>query len=357
MSVKGNRYTGTVQVLENASCLAFSFSAEDDKDLNKGKGYIVPVYNDKNMPVKDYYLSAADIKNGYGQYLLGLSPEPAEALQLMEEGIKQYPDLKLNSRFLIPYLGTLGKVKKAAAAPAIATALAAFEGQQKLTENDYVMLSQWYGSNKEKAKADSFFTLMKTAFPAGEWQKALAAKAVISAAGADKKAAAYKEFVAKYPPTEKDKLQYRALESQIANAYSAEQNFTAYNEWNSKLDKATIALNNNNLAWSMAEQDKDIESAKKMAHDATMYAEAEMKSPSGKIPEGMTSKQWEAERKNSYAMYGDTYAFILYKLGDYKTAFPISKDAATINKFNDAEYNERYAMLAEKVLPATEATP
>ncbi|MEJ7589792.1 MAG: TlpA disulfide reductase family protein, partial [Ferruginibacter sp.] len=34
--------------------------------------------------------------------------------------------------------------------------------------------------------------------------------------------------------------------------------------------------------------------------------------------------------------------------------FPFAKEAATINKLKDAEYNERYAMLAEKVLPASE---
>ena len=54
-------------------------------------------------------------------------------------------------------------------------------------------------------------------------------------------------------------------------------------------------------------------------------------------------------------MFGDTYAFILYKLGDYKTAYPIAKEAATINKLKDAEYNERYAMLAEKVIPTADA--
>lgn len=54
-------------------------------------------------------------------------------------------------------------------------------------------------------------------------------------------------------------------------------------------------------------------------------------------------------------MFGDTYAFILYKLGDYKTGYPFAKDAAIINKLKDAEYNERYALLAEKALPAGEA--
>jgi thiol-disulfide isomerase/thioredoxin len=55
-------------------------------------------------------------------------------------------------------------------------------------------------------------------------------------------------------------------------------------------------------------------------------------------------------------MYGDTYAFILYKEGAYKDGLPYAKEAATINKLKNAEYNERYALLAEKVLPAKETT-
>lgn len=55
-------------------------------------------------------------------------------------------------------------------------------------------------------------------------------------------------------------------------------------------------------------------------------------------------------------MYADSYAFILYQLGDYKAGLPYAKEAATINELKDAELNERYALLAQKELPAAAAT-
>ncbi|MEI9957646.1 MAG: hypothetical protein WDM90_15415 [Ferruginibacter sp.] len=49
------------------------------------------------------------------------------------------------------------------------------------------------------------------------------------------------------------------------------------------------------------------------------------------------------QRKSQYAMYADTYAFIMYKTGDYKTGYQYAKEAAAINEYKNAEYNERYS--------------
>ena len=144
--------------------------------------------------------------------------------------------------------------------------------------------------------------------------------------------------------------------SQIANAYAAINNLTAYAEWNNQLPVAAAAMNNNNIAWRMAEKDEHIEEAKKMAQQASAWAQAELSNPTQKKPTSLTTKNWMEQRRNSAAMFGDTYAFILYKLGDYKTAYPIAKEAAEFKKLEDAEYNERYAMLAVKTLAAEQST-
>ena len=39
----------------------------------------------------------------------------------------------------------------------------------------------------------------------------------------------------------------------------------------------------------------------------------------------MTQKQWDNSQKGTYAMYADTYAMILYKLGKHKKVFPKQK--------------------------------
>jgi thiol-disulfide isomerase/thioredoxin len=45
----------------------------------------------------------------------------------------------------------------------------------------------------------------------------------------------------------------------------------------------------------------------------------------------------------------------LFKLGEYKAGLPYAREAATIIKLKDPEYNEIYALLLEKAAPASEA--
>lgn len=352
---KGNVYSGSFQVDSNANLIAFAFSSGEEKDLNKGKGFTSAVYSDKNIPVQGYYAAAANFQNFYGQNILGLSSNTTEAFRILEEGKSQYPEIKTDPVFFNTYIGSLEKAKGKDGSSLVDAELAAFAKKGNLNEQGYKILIQNSTKNKRKAEADSLTAAMKLAFPKGEWLKSERLQAFGMQMNAAKKVASYNDYVAAYPPTAKDKSLMEYMKSQIANAYANEKNYTAYKEWNNKLDKSGAAFNNNNLSWNMAEAGENIEEAKRMAFDATMYAKSEMEKPSEKKPETMTTKQWEQQRKGNYAMYGDTYAFVLYNLGDYATAFPFSKDAATINNFKDAELNERYAMLAEKVLSTAEA--
>jgi len=354
---KGTIYSGSIMLDSSASCIAFGFSSGEEKDNNGGKGYIVPVYNKQNKPVQGYYAAVNNLHSGYGEYLFGLPVDAAKGLGYLEEGIQQYPALKSDPMFFGTYLSTINRVKKKEAPVLVLKELQDFENKGNLTEAGYSTLVQWYTRDKRKEKADSLTAAMKTAFPDGDWKKYEAATNFNKEKDLVKKRALYQEFAAKYGSIATSKALIDNMKSQMATAYANAKDYKSYNEFSKELSKSAVASTNNNIAWKMAEADENLEEAKKMAFVATTYAKNELDKPSEKIPDGITKKQWEEQRRGSYAMFGDTYAFILYKLGDYKTAYPIAKDAAGINKFKDPEYNERYALLAEKALPAKESKP
>jgi len=352
---KGAIYSGSILLDSNTNCIAFDFSSGKEKDMNGSKGYISPVFNKNNQPVDGYYVWASSLHNGYGEYLFGLPNDADKGLAVLEEGLKENPSLKNNIGFFSSYLNALSRAKKNEAAPFIAKELEGFEAKGNLNEAGFNTLIQWYTRNKRKAKADSLTMAMKASFPMGDWKKNEAGAALYKEKDPAKKAVLFQEYVAKYPSTEANKSQIDNFKSQLALAYGKAKDFKSYYNWSKRLSKEIVASNNNNLAWAMAEADENLEEAKKMAAEASSYTKNELQHPTEKKPDEYTTKQWENQRKSSYAMFGDTYAFILYKLGDYKTAYPIAKEAATINKLKDAEYNERYAMLAEKVIPTAEA--
>jgi len=172
---------------------------------------------------------------------------------------------------------------------------------------------------------------------------------------ADEKKAQVEEFLKQNSSDNQESIK-EFLQQQVANAYVQEKNWKGLFEYAKNLTAASRASMFNNVSWNMAEEGiENIQEAKRMSYEATSWAENEVKAPTEKKPAMLTGLQWEEQRKRNFAMYADTYAFILYQNETYKEGLPYAKSAATYNKFADAEYNERYALLAEKALPASEA--
>ena len=158
-----------------------------------------------------------------------------------------------------------------------------------------------------------------------------------------------------YPPNKEERPLVGVFKKSIAAAYHKEKNYDAFKIWSKSMSMADKSSLYNNEAWDMALAKKDLIYAKQISYEATTWAKKEMVTPTEKKPDYFSKKDWERERKSQYAMYGDTYAFILYQLGDYKNGFQYAKEAAAINEFKNAEYNERYAQLLLKVMPAATA--
>jgi thiol-disulfide isomerase/thioredoxin len=348
-------YKGILQLDSNTTAVAFSFVADKEKDINGSKGYIIPIYNNTKQPVDGYYTAACNLQNGFGENLFGMQTDAAKGLAILEDGIKINPALKSKPQFLGQYISMISKVKKKDGTSIISEELKAFEEKGNLTEAGYNTLIQAYSKDKRKEKVDSLTAEMKSTYPNGDWQKNETGTAFNKEKDTEKKKVLLDAFIAKYGTTESNKFLINNFKGQLANAYLTAKNYTAYNNISKDLEKGTVAMGKNNTAWAMAEKGEDLQKAKEMSYEATMYAKTEMVKPTEKKPDYFTAKQWEENRKGTYAMFGDTYAFILYQLGDYKTGLPIAKEAATINKLKDAEYNERYALLAEKAMPLAES--
>lgn len=360
---KGDLYSGSFTTDATSHTLLFGFSYKEEKDNNKNDGYIVPVYDAANKIVPQYYQGVYSIYNGYGEFLTGLPTNRDKGIAILNDALKKDPSLKNNPAIFGTYLSSISAKLKGESLPVIKQELENYSKKATLSEKDYQLLIDWYtraNSPELKEKATAFTTAMKEKYPQGEWQKNEAGTAFNREKDPAKKEELLKAYMAKYPAiTPEGKLLLDNFNMQLntakVNAAAKAKDYDAYYKALSQLKPAQQASLNNNLAWEMAEKDENIEEAKKMSWQATSYAQKEAKTPSEPKPENMTSKNWEENRQRSYAMYGDTYAFILYKLGDYKTGYTYAKEAATINKLKDPEYNERYAILAEKVLPANEA--
>ena len=351
----GNIYSASINIDSNATCLAFEFSGEKEKDNNASKGYFVPIYNSNKEPVKGYYESAGQLYTDYGEYLFAMPNEPQKKLNLLEEGLQKYPEQKNEAAFYNSYLSALSAAKKAAAKPIIEKIITELEQRQSLDEGLYGVITNHYARNKSKAKADSLKEIVKQKFPDGSWVTGDMINKFLLEKSAEKRVVIYENFLKSSKDLKKDENMIKFMKSQITGAYENEKDIAQYVKWVSDMPMAQKASSLNNKSWTMAEEGKDLNEAKKMSAEATMYAKKQSENPTEKKPDNVTTKQWKEQLNGNYAMYADTYAYILYQLGEYKEGLPYAKIGATHNKFKDAEYNERYAMLLVKAAPASEA--
>ena len=354
----GTVYSGNFKLDSNTACLAFGFVNKDKKvqDNNTGNGYIVPVYAKNNQPVVEYYVWAGRLYSGYGERLFGMKSISEKNLTLLEEGLKLNPDAKNNENYFSAYLRAINTVKKKDGEQIILEHLKTIASKPDIKEADYNVLSQWYKNLKMKSLSDSFSRIMKEQNPNGVWKRNELLVAIFNGKSAETKKASFETYIKTFPPKDEDKSLIKDFKKNIASAYHKEKNYDAFKIWSKDMSMADKASMYNDQSWNMALAKEDLAYAKQISYEATTWAKKEMTTPIEKKPDYLSKKDWEHQRKNEYGMYADTYAFILYNLGDYKNGFQYAKEAAgNVNEFKNAEYNERYSDLLVKVMPAPTA--
>ncbi|MEO5984015.1 MAG: TlpA disulfide reductase family protein [Ferruginibacter sp.] len=351
----GSTYSGTVMIDSNANVIAFAVNSGDAKDNNSGQGYIVPVYHRNNEPVKGYYASAGELYAGYGSYLFGMAIELEKCIDLLELGMKKYPDLASEVNFYKFYFGAILEAKKPGAQSITLEKLKEIESKPQLNETEYNTMARWYGRYKMKVKADSLTAVKKEKFPNGNWVNEELTDKFNKEKDAQKKAVIYESYIANSTKEKIDESNVNYMKSQVAYAYYKEKNNTLFAKWISELPMAQKASLYNDISWNMVEKGENLPMVKKMSEEAVLWAKQQINKPTDTKPASITVKQWEEQRKEVYSMYSDTYALILYKMGEYKKGLPYAREAATIRKLKDPGRNERYALLLEKTAPASEA--
>ncbi len=353
----GSSYSGNFYLDSNTACIAFGFIENDKnlKDNNAGNGYIIPVYTKERQPVMEYYTWAGRLYSGYGENLFGMKTVAGRNLALLEEGMKGYPGAKNDFGYFSAYLNAVYTEKKKEGEPVILEQLNEVASRTDKKEPDYNFLIQWYNRLKMKSTADSINALLKEKIPNGNWKKFEMANTISKGKDAENKKTAFQDYIKAYPPTDEDKSNINFYRSNVATAYHKEKNYEAFKTWAKDLPMSNRSSMYNDLSWNMALAKENLSEARSMSKEATAWAKKEMTNPSEKKPDFYSKKNWNNQRKQTFGMFADTYAFILYNMGDYKNGFPYAKEAAKTSDFNNVEYNERYSQLLVKVGPAEKA--
>ena len=351
---KGYTYTGTIKTDTSQSFINIAFFVDNKFDNNFEEGYYIQLYDGENIK-KGSYMWLSHFYQ-YASPTAGVTRNNDKALAMIEKELELYPgDRDAN---LQRYLRLMLALKKPDANIIIQKEIESGIKDGLENEDDYNQLEMLYGLAKLPEQAKLITSLKKDKFPAGKW----VVNDAVQKFYAEKDQAKQKALLAEITRKVETDSNWSSLrpnltfyKRQLLSAYISKKDWIGFK--NAVADagitsKDELASLYNTAAWRIQETGKDLDLAEEFSTIATAHAKSEWQNRGGTKPPGLTTKQWRQQKENTYAMYADTYAMVMYGLGKYKQGLPYAKDAAiVIEKGQNADENNTYALLAEKVLP------
>ncbi len=351
------KLVGKVKTDTGAGLVAFAFKIDDRFDNNDNNGFYVKLYEGEEVK-KGSYAYLAHMYHSFGPQFLGLKAAPEKAVANYEKEFAADPAAK--EKYLLNYLIAKRGVNREKGIAAIQTEIEnTFRNGLKKKE-DYSKLGSLYGAAGLRQQQAFIAGLLKEKFPAEEGPDSFVEKFNATKELSGKKQIIDDALAAAAKSGNKEKytgsngyISY--MQSNLLNGLASAKDWEGFKNIAATVsDKGVLARAYNSAAWKMQEAGEELKYAETFASFATNYAKEQWKNPSNPKPNLLTARQWEQSRKSNYATYADTYAMVLYKSGNAKKGIQYAKEAALdIKEGKDAEYNNTYALLAEKVLSAS----
>lgn len=344
---EGDKMIGIFSLNKEAQSAVVGIHDETDRwENNAGEGYFITIHNQAGSPEPEGMIASAILYRDYGG-LMNLNRTASVALGLLNQAFAVKPELK--RKYFGPYVNNLMAVKKGPEGKEEAMRLLSeLETDAKASEDDLLIAVRFYDRNNEPDRAKILKDKIRSSFPKGTLVKQEKRRSIQNEPDLAKAETLLANFTNEFPPqTDEEKQAIYNLWANLANKVSDTGNMVKLKELASKLPEAERSSLYNNIAWEFAEKGENLTEVRAMSAEALNWARKEMNTPSGKRPALATEKEWNSQREQTFAMYGDTYAFVLGKSGDAKSAALLQAEVIGITKGKEAEMNERFISYLE----------
>ncbi len=157
------------------------------------------------------------------------------------------------------------------------------------------------------------------------------------------------QFKNVYPINEYNRGIYDQMTSALIEECAAKEDWEKMEVYiNDIMDPSTKANVCNAYAWKLAGEGLEKDAPHLGLASNLSSTSYHLITPELRKPATLSQSEWERNLNFSKAMYGDTYALILYKQGKYNEALEHQQMAVKTYDFNDLEMNERYVIYLDK---------
>lgn len=343
----GTTLSATLTLHPKSHALLFVLKSGKRMDNNNGAGYFVQVHGPDGKPSAESMAAQATLLREMGGEL-GLTRDMATILSAYQRAFDRQNDLKI--KHLGNYLATLLNVRRGEEGKGEALAvLAGMEPFSGAAEPQLMTASRYYERLGAVDKAKELKERLRKDFPQGAFVRQEKLNAVQAATDLAKAEAMLAEFVAKFPPqSEEERYAIHAVRGNLVAKVGDQHEWERFRSMAAQLPAATRASVYNNIAWELAEKNEELALAKTLAAEATDWAKRQIAQPEEPKPNNMSLKGWKKDRQGTYAMYADTYAYVLDKNGDPHAAARLQNEVVALSDQKNMEFNERLAGYLER---------
>ena len=334
---KGKTWTASFTIDEKSRGIIIKFTHEKEVENNQKNGYLIPLYSKGGNPVPGGLAGLAEAYSSWGRYFMEMDSDMELAFSYFEEEFKLHPDLKRG--YLVPYLIVIASIKREEGKEIILKELDELAGLGNLSEEELSMMIDWYTRLNLTEEVQKYSTAIREQYPRGTFNQEERFREFYGTKDVDKKIALLEKYKSDFP--ESDFIS--AMYMYVCFAYRDRGEYIRIKDYLEKNPEEVNWSLYNNIAWSMAEKDIELELAAEFAAKGVELARKEQKNPKMVKPSYITEREWKEQAIIGLGMVLDTHGFTLLKVDKPRDALPVFEEAARLSKGQNLEINERYA--------------
>lgn len=336
----GELYKGEIATADSTTLVGLAFYVGEQKDESPA-GYLLEFTKDGKVAAETY-VNEAFLYGLAGNYYLGLALDNEKGAMLYKKAFAIKPALK--EKQLTSYLGMELKANKEAGTKLIDECIKKVSAIKAPKEQDLILNLNLYAMLKKKQQADSVKAIVLKKFPNGNYAYGQDINALYKEKNASTIEQKANHLVSKFKldkSKKADAAKLNSIYSVLAEAYAKAKNDEKFEAYANKVDaKTTKASLFNEYAWTMAEKNEHVEFATKISKQSLDLIE---QAKNDEMPSYYSTKEdYVKALDQSWGMYADTYALLLYNQGKFKEALTVQEKAIAFYKTVPPDVNTRY---------------
>ncbi|HTI57415.1 TlpA disulfide reductase family protein [Mucilaginibacter sp.] len=332
----GNFLKGELDIPPTAKAFFIKIEAGGKIDANNGKGYIYPVYKD-GQPCEGAYATVGYvISSGLGNHFAQIKTDVDVGIELFKKEFALHPAGK--RQYESNYYGLVGK--KPEYKQEILNEIVQLEKSND--EKDLMTALKLYYDLGQGHQAEALANKITDKFPTGTIARQNAVTKLYMEKDLKKNDSLYNVYITKFPENAAEpSTSHDEATAIVAGAHLKTGDMAGYYKYEAMVkNKMEVAGYLNNVAWDWAVAGKHMADAEKISKQAVDIITKCLENPPASAY--TSAKQARKNYENSYNMFADTYAYILWKENKSTEALPYMK--TVYDRTSDEENSiEHYA--------------